>query len=321
LRREALAGRLDVIEVPDYEGLLPFAFPWCPVVVRLHLARTTIARHAGSEAGITSRWCERRTLALHRSWIAATRHALALTRETFGVAPLRQAISNLPVVPVDPRSTVADVPVPAGPFVLYAGTVSERKGALALAEAARVFLARNPALELVYAGPLTEHAGRQIGESIRAVVGLELSARVHLLGRLERGSVQALMARARVFAFPSGLETFGLVVAEAMLAGRPVVVTRVPPFDEFVEHGQTGLLVEPGRPEELAEAVLRLVGDQADADRLGANGRAFAQEAFSLGRSLTGSLAVYRDEMSKTGSGEKWAERAEPIPGQRGPAA
>jgi glycosyltransferase involved in cell wall biosynthesis len=95
----------------------------------------------------------------------------------------------------------------------------------------------------------------------------------------------------------------------------------VPPFDEFVEHGKVGLLVAPGRPEELAEAVLRLVRDEAYAAGLGANGRDFARKTFSLEQSLIGSLAVYRAEMSKTGSGEEWAGRAESEAGQRGPAA
>jgi glycosyltransferase involved in cell wall biosynthesis len=62
-----------------------------------------------------------------------------------------------------------------------------------------------------------------------------------------------------VLVAPSRQEPFGTVLAEAMAAGTPVVATRVGGLAEVVEDGVTGRLVEPGRPDQLAVAVLEVL--------------------------------------------------------------
>jgi glycosyltransferase involved in cell wall biosynthesis len=73
---------------------------------------------------------------------------------------------------------------------------------------------------------------------------------------------------------PSHQEPFGTVLAEAMAAGTPVVATRVGGLAEVVADGETGRLVTPGRPDELAAAVLDVLGRRA---QMGAAARARAQ--------------------------------------------
>jgi glycosyltransferase involved in cell wall biosynthesis len=73
-----------------------------------------------------------------------------------------------------------------------------------------------------------------------------------------------------VLVAPSRQEPFGTVLAEAMAAGTPVVATRVGGLAETVADGETGLLVAPGRPEELAAAVLEVL---ARREQMGAAAR------------------------------------------------
>src|SRR5439155_9534492 len=68
-----------------------------------------------------------------------------------------------------------------------------------------------------------------------------------------------LMRRLDVLVAPSHQEPFGTVLAEAMAVGTPVVATRVGGLAEVVEDGVTGRLVEPGDPDALAAAVLRVL--------------------------------------------------------------
>jgi glycosyltransferase involved in cell wall biosynthesis len=75
-----------------------------------------------------------------------------------------------------------------------------------------------------------------------------------------------------------------LAVLEAMAMGLPVVATRVGGLPELVEDGVTGLLVEPERPEALAEALVRVLGDRALADRLGQAGRRLVLEDYTVDR-------------------------------------
>ena len=84
----------------------------------------------------------------------------------------------------------------------------------------------------------------------------------------------AVMRHLDVLVAPSRQEPFGTVLAEAMAAGTPVVATRVGGLAEVVDDGVTGRLVGPGRPDELADAVLEVLRER---DRMGAAARERAQ--------------------------------------------
>src|SRR4051812_19840467 len=101
------------------------------------------------------------------------------------------------------------------------------------------------------------------------------------------------MGAATVFAFPSTLETFGMVVAEAMLQNCPVVTNDMPPFQEFVRHERTGLLVPPGDVAALSSALLRLLADPSLCRRLGEAGRQEVARRFSTERCVAESMMFY----------------------------
>ena len=291
LQEEARAGRTDLIETPEYDGPMPFTFDACPVVVRLHLAAMTICRQTGRRISLPQWWSENRTLRQHPNWIAVSHHALRLTTDTFRARPRKQAVIYYPVA-VAGRAEDGSFRLP-DEFVLYAGTVSRRKGAFVLAEAAREILAAHPHLHLIYAGAVETERGVPADTHIRSTLGEALSARVHFLGRVERSQMLTCMKRARAFVFPSSLETFGLVIAEAMLAGCPVVVCDAGPIPEFVDHLRTGLLVPPSNPHALAASVNRLLSDRALATALAKAGHESIETRFSLETALRQNLEFY----------------------------
>jgi phosphatidylinositol alpha-1,6-mannosyltransferase len=86
-----------------------------------------------------------------------------------------------------------------------------------------------------------------------------------------------------------GGEGFGRVYVEAALAGKPVVGSLSGGASEAVLQGKTGLLVNPDSSDEVAEAVLAILGDPSLAARMGSAGRKWALDTFSeeaLSRSL-----------------------------------
>jgi phosphatidylinositol alpha-1,6-mannosyltransferase len=102
---------------------------------------------------------------------------------------------------------------------------------------------------------------------------------VHLLGRLDHASLLDRYARARVFAMPSTGEGFGLVFVEAMRAGLPCIAS----FDsaaEIVNDEQTGFVVEQ-EADALADACLKLLGNDAMADRFSQAGRSRYETQFT----------------------------------------
>jgi glycosyltransferase involved in cell wall biosynthesis len=128
------------------------------------------------------------------------------------------------------------------------------------------------------------------------ISALGLSDRVRLAG--ERHDIPELLATADVFVLPSRSEGLPVSVLEAMAAGLPVVASRVGGVPELVQDGKTGLLVEPGDPEQLAGALGRLAADRRLRHRLGARGRARAQQAFDLEPFRRAHVELYSRELA-----------------------
>lgn len=108
-----------------------------------------------------------------------------------------------------------------------------------------------------------------------------------------QGDTRRLYPLMDVFALASMHEAFGLVLVEAMLAGVPVVATRVGGIP-FVLDGGAGLLVPPGSPESIATEVARLLEDEHLRGSLGARGRERAEQEFHSARYCQDIDALYR---------------------------
>jgi glycosyltransferase involved in cell wall biosynthesis len=89
------------------------------------------------------------------------------------------------------------------------------------------------------------------------------------------------------------IESFGMVVVEAMACGRPVVATRNGALPELVLDRVNGRLVSPGEPEELAEALLELTRDEPNRRVMGSNARARCRERFDISRIAREYLDVF----------------------------
>jgi|ERR1017187_2613851 glycosyltransferase involved in cell wall biosynthesis len=294
LRRDVPEQRTQMIETPEFEGFLAAPFSECPVVVRIHLSATAMAASAGRPAPASLRWYEHHLLRHHRNWIGVSRFALRLTEETFGLHPLRGRVIYLPVTL--PESGPIS---PPPDYLLFAGTVTPRKGVYVLAEAARRVLTESLQTHLVFAGRIPDHSAV---DTIRAIAGPDVAPRIHFTGPIERACLAAYMRRARAFVFPSTLETFGLVTAEAMLASTPVVVCDCGPNPEFIHSGENGLLVPPNKPGVLADTLLHLLRSPDLAAELAENGRRTVEREFSVDRCMLRSQEFYREVLAASGT-------------------
>jgi phosphatidyl-myo-inositol dimannoside synthase len=101
---------------------------------------------------------------------------------------------------------------------------------------------------------------------------LGLDAHVAFLGRVDDQSLAREYERCTAFVMPSRDEGFGFVFVEAMRAARACVASRGA-ASEIVCDGESGLVVNPGDRGELTRAIVRLLADGAEADRMGARGR------------------------------------------------
>ncbi len=174
------------------------------------------------------------------------------------------------------------------PYCLAIGIFFEKKGFDVLIEAwRRLDPALRARVDLVIAG-----GGRGEAALQQQVAEAGLEGSIFFPGMVRDEAKAAWLAHAEVVAVPSRREPFGLVVAEAMAAGRPVVASRVGGICDMVRDGVEGLLVAPEAPDGLAAALARLLADDALRTRLAAGASARAA-AYDWQRVLPGYEVVY----------------------------
>jgi glycosyltransferase involved in cell wall biosynthesis len=190
-----------------------------------------------------------------------------------------------------PSSRTAPRP---GCCVLYVGLLTPRKGVLDLLGASAMLRSDGVAHELSLVGGTPDE-----GPEAEAEVHQKLTDHVRLRGTVEHEEMPVVYSDADVFCLPSWYEAMPLSVLEAMASGLPVVATDVGDVARLVVDGETGFLVEPRRPEQLADALARLVGDPALRARMGAAGRARVTNQFSSD-AVIGRLSEIYGELGRT---------------------
>jgi glycosyltransferase involved in cell wall biosynthesis len=179
-----------------------------------------------------------------------------------------------------------------GPYVLFVGRLASNKGLVELVTAFASLAREDREAHLVLVGA----DGGQRGTVESRVQGFGLGDRVHLLGHVGDESLLAAAYReATVTALPSEYEAFGLVLLESLAQGTPVVATRVGGIPEFIEDGQSGLLVPPKDAAALAAALHRVWTDPGLARRLGHHGRKETVPRFTWDRVVDRLDAIYRE--------------------------
>jgi glycosyltransferase involved in cell wall biosynthesis len=127
----------------------------------------------------------------------------------------------------------------------------------------------------------------------------KLLPNVRFTGALDREGVRAELARAAFLVAPSlCYETFGLAPAEALAAGRAIVVPRATALSELVDGGRGGLLFDAGDADSLARTCVALAADRGRCEALGAEAREVFEERFAAESRVERLLSVYRNVLS-----------------------
>jgi glycosyltransferase involved in cell wall biosynthesis len=110
-----------------------------------------------------------------------------------------------------------------------------------------------------------------------------------------RDDLPSLLPCLDLLVHPASMEGLGVVLLQASAAGVPIVASAVGGIPEAVAHRENGLLIPPGDPDALAEAVVTLLENPEQARAMGETGRERVRGLFSVERMVEGNLAVYRE--------------------------
>lgn len=168
----------------------------------------------------------------------------------------------------------------SGPVFGVFGRLSSEKGQqLAIEAFARDFSDHQNAILLIVGDGKNEQMLKNRASE------LDVSDRVKFVGFTR--DISNLIAACDAVIVPSLKEGFGLTAVNAMAMCRPVIASRVGGLSEVVVGGETGLLVEPGNIESLADAMKRISDDAAMAHQMGEAGRLRAVERFEINKQIS----------------------------------
>lgn len=158
------------------------------------------------------------------------------------------------------------------PVVGFVGRQDEGKGAPTLVRAMQLVWRRRPEALLLLAGPRS-HRDPATAAAL-AALGPEERGRVVEVSDFPDADAPDVFAACDLLAQPSAEESFGIVLTEAWMVGRPVIGASIPATRDLVSDGEDGLIVPPSDPARLAEAVDALLACPPTRARMGAAGRA-----------------------------------------------
>ncbi|HEU4685960.1 MAG TPA: glycosyltransferase [Nitrospira sp.] len=289
----------------DWADIVHFHFPWPygdlvhlltgagkPLIVTYHLDITRQRLLRWLYAPIMRRFLRGADL------IVAT--SANMVQTSAALRPLRHKTTVIPLGIEDVHGAAA-VPLRTAlwrqrlgeGFVLFVGVLRHYKGLQYLLEAAPAIHGR-----IVIAG--TGPCARALREQ---AAGAQLS-NVTFLGAVDDLDKHALYHLCQVFAFPSHLrsEGYGLALVEAAMHGKPMVSCEIGTGTSFVnQHGETGYVVEPRRPDAFAEAVNRLLLNSEERERLGRNARARYSARFTAPAMTAAYAEAYRQVLVRRG--------------------
>jgi glycogen(starch) synthase len=174
------------------------------------------------------------------------------------------------------------------PRIVFQGRLVTTKGLPVLLEAASILSSENRAFEILVIGDGPERAAvQQLTEKLR------LSSCVFFAGRIAAGDLDSAFAKGDIVAVPSlGGEVFGMVLAENMSRGLPVVASNLGSFAEVL--GDAGLTFRVGDAKDLARQIMRLLDDPALASVLSLRARTRISDRYLQSHMVEAHAQLYR---------------------------
>ena len=252
-----------------------------PVIVTLHHAihNSELHPYKGTlRAAYHRYWIapnERRVMHLANQVTAVSQFVAEIARQTLCDVPIQVIYNSIDTEQYKPKPKENNEPF----RLLYIGAWRKLKGVDLLAPIMREL---GDDFELQYTGGVTAEKDK-----------IYMPLNMYDLGRLNHKQVIHAMQNADAFLFPSRSEGFGLVVAEAMACGLPVVTTDGSALTELIEHGETGFLCEKDNIEDFIQTIQYLKQNPEQCIAIGKKARDAAIQKFNMDNMLNTYINIY----------------------------
>lgn len=293
---------IDVFEMEE-------SFGWCrdvalqtpiPLIVKLHGPAFLSLVDNGPDATARSIRVDTEGAAMRaaRAIIAPSRSTMLDTAKKYALAP--EDLVSIPN-PIDavPDALVWRRTPEWAEDILFVGRFDYRKGGDAAIQAFALLAQSRPRLRLTVVGPdngltLPDGSVQKFDAYVKMYVAPDIAARIRFLGVRPAIEIQALRLQCAATVLATRWESFGYVVAEAMMQGCPIAGFNVVGVNELIEHGESGLLSPLDDIAGLATHIGYLLDHPQAAAALGARARESVSSRCSAEAVVARMLAVYR---------------------------
>jgi glycogen synthase len=262
---------IDLIEAPDSRGWYAF---WgnldVPLVLRSHGSNTYFAYLANAKINKFTKLLEKLSYNKANYYISVSKYTASITNKIFNNKKNFKIIYNgielMPHFVRDQNETVNNK-------IIFSGTLVEKKGIIYLIEAMNLIYDKGIECSLEVYGkdaPFKDYPSMK-EYLITNKINPKIKDKILFKGHVSRNQLLDEYQRSTVAVFPSLSEAFAYAPLEAMACGCPTVYSINGSGKELIEHGIDGLLIEPQKPESIANAILMILSNKDFAQKLSIN--------------------------------------------------
>ncbi len=297
IRRTLADIKPDIVHVHSFDYIHPLMIALVNRVLNgfPNLIVSTWGTDVVSVPGIPISWRGRlsqRLLLKQAKKITATTNFLA--KETAKLAPPDKKIHVIPFgIDCDLFRRKEDQKEKSSIHLGYIKHLAPKYGPDDLIKALAIIAKSFPDIHLTMAGQ-----GNMELELKSMAANLGVEKNITFPGYIPYDKVPEAFSNMDIFVMPSLSETFGVAAVEAQAMEIPVVATNIGGIPEAVSDGETGILVEAGKPEKLADAIMRLIKDPDERERMGKAGRRFVLDNFNIADNVVLVENLYKELMN-----------------------
>ncbi len=182
--------------------------------------------------------------------------------------------------------------------IVFAGTVCEKKGIRQLIQAFPLVKKEFPNATLEIYGrdwfyPNGDSYIKMLKENELSKLN-EIVKDIYFKGNISYTNIPLVYSQASVCVFPSHMETQGLVAPEAMAMEKAVIFTKLGPGPEAIKDFETGLLCDPYNPQDIAEKIIWVFSNKAEAKTIGKKAREFVLQKYSLDSNIKQNVDFFK---------------------------
>ncbi len=274
-------NKFDIVEIQEWQGLIPFGLKHPGYVVRLHGASIFFDK-------LLKRKGNRLTHILEKYTIKNAKHIVSVSKYC-GLETMKLVALNKPFTTiyngVDSNKIYPNLKIETvSGRIVFANSMLPKKGIFELAKAFNLIKENQPHATLIYIGKTGySNNGINVKELVYSLIKPEYRKDVEILGWLNSAKeVYDYLNSAEICVYPSHMEGFGIAPVEGMMLGKPVVFMKDGPGPELIKDGKTGYLADTLNFESIAGIIENILENPQKSESVGLSALFSAKSLFDL---------------------------------------